>query len=84
MIPLQPTRWEYDEETNKIVLTFEEVPPADHPDPAGFVSSRSYQIEMLPRVVDATPVEQPEQVQIDQLNSAVDQLILDNLMGGLM
>jgi hypothetical protein len=34
--------------------------------------------------VDTLPVDQPEQVQIDNLNAVVDQLVLDNLMGGLM
>lgn len=84
MIPLHPARWEYDPVTNRIVLTFVEVPPADHPDPVNFVSSRDYQIEILPRAVDTQDVVQPEQPQIDQLTEVVDQLLLNDLMKDMM
>lgn len=80
MVPLQPAGWAYDETTNRIVLTFVEVPPADHPDPVNFVSSRDYQIELLPRAVDEAPVRQPEEDRIETLETVTDQLVLDSLM----
>lgn len=83
LVPLRITGWAYDDETKHIVATFVDTPGPDHEDPVGFVSSRSYQIELLPRAVDETAVEQPEQGQIDQIETVVDQLVLDVLMSSL-
>lgn len=82
-IPLVFSGWAYDDQTKRIVATFSDAPPADHEDPAAFVSSLSLEVEMLPRRIDEAEVEQPEQTQINQLNNVVDQLVMDVLMGGL-
>lgn len=75
--------WRYDDESKRVIATFVDMPEPEDADP-NFQPTMTLEVELLPRIVDQTPVEQPEQAQIEQLNSAVDQLILDNLMGELM
>ena len=76
--------WEYDDETKRVIAKFTDAPPIDYEDPAEHASTLSLEVEFLPRSVDQTDVEQPEQAQIDQLNTVVDQLIVDVLMGGML
>jgi hypothetical protein len=82
-VPLSFTGWTYDDETKRIVASFTEMAPVEDTDPANFVPSLSFEVEFLPRTVDNEDIEQPEQVQIEQLNNVVDQLVVDMLMGGL-
>jgi hypothetical protein len=82
-IPLQFLGWAYDEETKRIIARFQDIARSDDPDPISHVPSIELEVELLPRKVDETEVEQPEQLQIDELHNVVDQLVLDNLMNSM-
>jgi hypothetical protein len=56
MIPLySPAGYEYDPETQTLVFTCIEAAPADHPDPASFVPSRSYTFRVPAPSVTTNP-----------------------------
>ena len=48
---MRVTTWVYDDVANKIVATFEEMPPADHPDPVNFISEQTFTVELRPENV---------------------------------
>lgn len=79
-IPLVLSGFDYDTESKRIVANFVDAPLPDDPDPISFVATMKLSIELLPRAVDETPVEQPEETRIVTLETVTDQLVLDILM----
>lgn len=47
-IPLRLTSWYYDEESNRVIAKFENMPTADEADPAGFRPYRFFTIDIVP------------------------------------
>lgn len=51
--PLHLLGWSYDDETNRVVVSFQEGPQESEPDPASFRPQRFFSVELVPESAES-------------------------------